>query len=169
MSPAVSPKDFTTLIVKTIHGPVRVVVSKKGIARLEFCPKKSTYKNAGANEEVMPPPWIHEIRNRVEGTAPSLKIPLDLHGSDFQKTVWRAIARIPTGEVRSYQEIAKSIGRPRAARAVASACASNRIGILIPCHRVVRKDGSLSGYHWGVKLKRRLLECEGVLLPLTLS
>ncbi|MEO8204567.1 MAG: methylated-DNA--[protein]-cysteine S-methyltransferase [Chthoniobacterales bacterium] len=162
-----SLKDFTTLVIKTLHGPIRVVVSGKGIARLEFCPKKSAFENSGVTEEVMPKAWIHEIRHRAEGKAPSLKIPLDLHGSDFQKSVWRALSRIPTGEVRSYQAIATALGKPRAARAVASACAANRIGILIPCHRVVCKNGALSGYHWGVKLKRRLLECEGVLLPLT--
>jgi len=168
MPPADAANDFVTLILQSPHGPVRVMASRKGIARLEFCPKKSAFKNSTDAAAKVPVAWIHEIRRRLEGKAPSARLPLDPHGTPFQKTVWKALCQIPRGQVRSYQNIAKAVGKPRAARAVASACASNRIGILIPCHRVIRKDGTLSGYYWGSKLKRRLLENEGVLLPLSI-
>jgi AraC family transcriptional regulator of adaptative response/methylated-DNA-[protein]-cysteine methyltransferase len=78
----------------------------------------------------------------------------------FQWRVWRALQEIPRGQTRSYAEVAEAVGRPRAARAVARACASNRVALLVPCHRVVRADGSVGGYRWGVSRKRRLLEAE---------
>ncbi|HKV14708.1 MAG TPA: methylated-DNA--[protein]-cysteine S-methyltransferase, partial [Reyranella sp.] len=86
--------------------------------------------------------------------------PLDVKATAFQWQVWRALQRIPEGATRSYQEIARELGHPSAARAVARACASNRIAVLIPCHRVVKKDGALSGYRWGAKRKRALLDRE---------
>ena len=84
----------------------------------------------------------------------------DLKGSAFQLQVWEALRRIPAGETRSYQSIARALGRPTAARAVARACASNRLALVIPCHRAVREDGGLGGYRWGLERKRRLLEEE---------
>ena len=92
------------------------------------------------------------------GTPPDL--PLDIRGTAFQHRVWEALTRIPAGTTASYAEIAKAIGAPRAARAVARACAANRLAVVIPCHRVVRGDGSLSGYRWGVTRKRALLDKE---------
>lgn len=88
------------------------------------------------------------------------ELPLDLGGSEFQRKVWRALQRIPAGERRTYQQVAQSLGRPSAARAVARACATNRLAVVIPCHRVVRSDGTLSGYRWGVERKARLLKRE---------
>jgi AraC family transcriptional regulator of adaptative response/methylated-DNA-[protein]-cysteine methyltransferase len=88
-------------------------------------------------------------------------VPLDVRGTAFQWQVWRALQRIPEGATRSYQEIARELGHPSAARAVARACASNRIAVLIPCHRVVRGDGALGGYRWGVARKAALLAREG--------
>jgi AraC family transcriptional regulator of adaptative response/methylated-DNA-[protein]-cysteine methyltransferase len=87
-------------------------------------------------------------------------IALDIRGSIFEKRVWDALRRIPAGETASYGEIAAGLGTPREAREVAEACAANPIAILIPCHRVVKKDGSLSGYRWGFKRKRELLARE---------
>jgi AraC family transcriptional regulator of adaptative response/methylated-DNA-[protein]-cysteine methyltransferase len=78
----------------------------------------------------------------------------------FQRKVWQALQQIPRGQTRSYQEIARSIGQPTAARAVARACASNRIAVAIPCHRVVREDGNLAGYRWGLQRKKQLLDLE---------
>ena len=86
--------------------------------------------------------------------------PLDLRASAFQWRVWQALTRIPAGETRSYRAIAADIGAPRAARAVARACASNRLALIVPCHRVVREDGSLGGYRWGVARKRGVLAGE---------
>ena len=88
------------------------------------------------------------------------EIPIDVDGSKFQWTVWNELRRIPRGETRTYTQIAEALGRPTAARAVARACATNKVALLIPCHRVVRGDGSLSGYRWGVPRKRRLLDLE---------
>jgi len=96
----------------------------------------------------------------VAGDAPAAHFTLDIVGTEFQREVWEALRNIPYGKTRSYQEVATMIGRPRAARAVAGACASNRISLLIPCHRVVRGDGSISGYRWNPERKRRLLELE---------
>lgn len=91
--------------------------------------------------------------------------PFDLRATAFQWRVWQALTRIPAGETRSYSEIADAIGAPRAARAVARACATNRLAVLVPCHRVVREDGSLGGYRWGLARKRRLLAREAEVAP----
>lgn len=100
------------------------------------------------------------VLDQLLGTAPEVLERLDVRGSAFQWQVWEALKRIPLGETRSYQAIAKELGRPTAARAVARACASNRLAVVIPCHRAVREDGGLGGYRWGAERKRRLLEQE---------
>ena len=99
-------------------------------------------------------------RRAREGSARATDVPLDVKATAFQWQVWRALQRIPEGATRSYQEIARELGHPSAARAVARACASNRIAVLIPCHRVVRGDGALGGYRWGVARKAALLARE---------
>lgn len=96
----------------------------------------------------------------VDAPLISLGLPLDAHGTAFQQRVWEALCEIPVGSTASYSEIARRIGRPKAARAVAQACASNMLAVAIPCHRVVRSDGGLSGYRWGVERKRALLKRE---------
>ncbi len=88
-------------------------------------------------------------------------LPLDIRGTAFQQRVWSALTRIPAGATRTYAEVARAIGAPKSARAVAAACAANPIAVLVPCHRVVRADGGLSGYRWGVERKRELLSREG--------
>jgi len=104
--------------------------------------------------------WIEPLVAHLEGETPRVGVPLDLQGTSFQLRVWRALQEIPLGEVKSYAEIADAIGAPTSARAVARACASNRTAVLVPCHRVVRSDGSLGGYRWGEDRKRDLLEME---------
>ena len=96
----------------------------------------------------------------VEAPAQGFDLPLDVRGTAFQQRVWQALRNIPAGSTASYAEIARRIGQPKAVRAVAQACASNAIAVAIPCHRVVRNDGALSGYRWGVERKRALLEKE---------
>jgi AraC family transcriptional regulator, regulatory protein of adaptative response / methylated-DNA-[protein]-cysteine methyltransferase len=96
----------------------------------------------------------------VESPGVGLDLPLDIRGTAFQHRVWDALRRIPAGATASYAEIAKSIGSPKSVRAVARACAANHLAVAIPCHRVVRTDGSLSGYRWGVRRKRALLDKE---------
>lgn len=96
----------------------------------------------------------------VESPATGLGLPLDVRGTAFQQRVWQALAAIPAGKTASYAEVARRIGRPKAVRAVARACAANPVAVAIPCHRVVRQDGTLSGYRWGVERKRELLRRE---------
>lgn len=103
---------------------------------------------------------VERIEREIRGRAASDPVPLDFAGSEFQLRVWRALLAIPRGERRSYAEVAAAIGKPKAVRAVASAIASNRLAIVVPCHRVIRGDGSLGGYRWGVPLKERLIEAE---------
>ena len=98
----------------------------------------------------------------VEGEKPAGDLPLDVQATAFQWRVWQALREIPSGETRSYGDVARAIGEPTAARAVARACATNRVSVVIPCHRVVASNGSTSGYRWGVERKKALLEREGV-------
>jgi len=96
----------------------------------------------------------------VEAPQAGLDLPLDIRGTDFQKRVWAVLRQIPPGRRLSYSEVAERLGAPQAVRAVARACAANALALAIPCHRVVRRDGGLSGYRWGVERKRALLERE---------
>ena len=103
--------------------------------------------------------WVEAVIDAVELDSRA-DIPVDVRGTAFQERVWHALRGIPVGETRTYSEIADALGDPAAVRAVARACAENRIAVLVPCHRVVRKDGALAGYRWGVDRKRELLERE---------
>jgi len=98
----------------------------------------------------------------VEAPKLGLDLPLDVRGTAFQQRVWAALQAIPAGETRSYAQVAAAMGAPKAHRAVALACAGNALAVAIPCHRVVRSDGGLSGYRWGVERKRALLDREAV-------
>jgi AraC family transcriptional regulator of adaptative response/methylated-DNA-[protein]-cysteine methyltransferase len=104
---------------------------------------------------------VDSVVAHIEGKSSANDLPLDIRATAFQWQVWRALQRIPEGATRTYQEIARELGQPSAARAVARACASNRLAVLIPCHRVVRGDGGLGGYRWGVARKAALLAREG--------
>jgi len=104
--------------------------------------------------------WVAKVVGLVEAPALGLDLPLDVRGTAFQQRVWEALRRIPAGSTATYAEIARRIGAPKSVRAVGRACASNAIAVAIPCHRVVRTDGSLSGYRWGVERKRALLARE---------
>jgi len=104
--------------------------------------------------------WVEEIVSRVEGSAPRRELPLDLQATAFQRRVWQELQKIPRGTTRTYSQIARAVGKPRAVRAVARACATNPVSIVVPCHRVVRADGNLAGYRWGLSRKETLLERE---------
>ncbi|HUQ45084.1 MAG TPA: methylated-DNA--[protein]-cysteine S-methyltransferase [Gemmatimonadaceae bacterium] len=108
---------------------------------------------------------VDAVVAHVEGRAGADELPMDVRATAFQWLVWRALQSIPEGVTRSYREVAVQLGRPTAARAVARACASNRIAVLIPCHRVVRGDGALGGYRWGIARKAALLAREGASRP----
>jgi AraC family transcriptional regulator of adaptative response/methylated-DNA-[protein]-cysteine methyltransferase len=104
--------------------------------------------------------WVGALLEYLNGERPLVKIPTDIQATAFQRRVWEVLQTIPRGETRSYSEVARRIGRPSATRAVARACATNPVALVIPCHRVVRKDGSPGGYGWGEKRKRTLLALE---------
>jgi AraC family transcriptional regulator, regulatory protein of adaptative response / methylated-DNA-[protein]-cysteine methyltransferase len=96
----------------------------------------------------------------IEKPGVGLDLPVDIRGTAFQQRVWKALQQIPVGSTASYADIAKSIGMPKAVRAVAHACGANSLAVAIPCHRVIRNDGALSGYRWGVERKQALLDRE---------
>jgi AraC family transcriptional regulator, regulatory protein of adaptative response / methylated-DNA-[protein]-cysteine methyltransferase len=150
-------------------GSVLVAASEKGVCAILFGDEP---ESLGKELQVMFPrariiggdKAFEELTGKVlafvEDPAKGLDLPLDVRGTAFQHRVWEALRRIPVGSTASYSEIAKKIGAPQAVRAVARACATNRIAVAIPCHRVVRSDGGLSGYRGGVKRKRALLAKE---------
>jgi len=104
--------------------------------------------------------WVARVVGFVEAPGLGLDLPLDVRGTAFQQRVWKALRTIPPGKTATYSDIAERVGAPKATRAVAQACASNVLAVAIPCHRVVRRDGALSGYRWGVERKRALLASE---------
>ena len=105
-------------------------------------------------------PRVEAILRHLEGKSRELSMPLDVRATAFQRSVWEALRAIPYGETRSYQDIARAIGAPTAARAVGAACARNPLALVVPCHRAVRANGDLAGYAWGLDVKRRLLDAE---------
>lgn len=105
--------------------------------------------------------WCRSVACYVDGETTRLDVPLDVSASRFQRRVWDALRAIPRGTTRSYSELAASLGLPGGARAVARACATNPVAVVIPCHRVVARDGGLAGYRWGIERKQALLEREG--------
>jgi AraC family transcriptional regulator of adaptative response/methylated-DNA-[protein]-cysteine methyltransferase len=104
--------------------------------------------------------WVGALVSHLSGREPHLGLPVDVRATAFQRQVWEALGAIPAGSTRTYRQIAQAIGRPTAARAVARACATNPVAVVIPCHRVVRGDGGLGGYRWGLERKRALLDRE---------
>jgi len=105
-------------------------------------------------------PFREKILSFLAGDQSLAKVPVDVRGTVFQRKVWEQLRRIPAGETRTYQEIARAIGAPAAVRAVGSACGANPVALLVPCHRAIRTDGGLGGYAWGLARKKRLLEIE---------
>jgi AraC family transcriptional regulator of adaptative response/methylated-DNA-[protein]-cysteine methyltransferase len=124
--------------------------------RAEFPRAQLQRVDAGRDEFLAP--RLRAVAERLRGQGD--EVPVDLIGTAFQKKGWDALMKIPPGETRSYAQLATQLGQPRAARAVASACAHNRVAVVVPCHRVIRGDGSLGGYRWGLPLKQQLLQRE---------
>jgi AraC family transcriptional regulator of adaptative response/methylated-DNA-[protein]-cysteine methyltransferase len=155
-------------IAQTSLGPALVAATERGLCavslgeqaerelRAEF--PKATLTRADDDDALAA--LVRDVVARIDGESPAGELPLDLRATSFQLRVWNALRKIPRGETRSYSEIAAAIGAPTAGRAVAGACAHNRIAVVIPCHRVVRADGTPGGYRWGVARKKKLLASE---------
>jgi AraC family transcriptional regulator of adaptative response/methylated-DNA-[protein]-cysteine methyltransferase len=126
--------------------------------RLEFPTEKIERDDDGLRN------WLPPVLDAAAGKRSVTDLPLDPRGTEFQQCVWQELQRIPAGQTRSYSQIAESIGRPRAVRAVARACATNPISVIVPCHRVIRRDGNLGGYGGGLERKRQLLAREAAMI-----
>ncbi len=138
-------------------GPVTVVTTRKGLAAVHFgksIPSGIAVDESG-NSEV-----VKQLSEYFDGRRTTFELPLDVKGTEFQQAVWNQLLQIPYGETRSYGAIAKAVGKPSAARAVGMANHNNPIAIVIPCHRVVGQNGSLTGYAGGLHLKEQLLSIE---------
>lgn len=145
-------------------GPVLVAITDKGICAVLLSAAESTlvadllrrFPNAKPANNSNLSQTLQQVINIIEIPNQPMSLTLDMQGSEFQQKVWRALLAIPPGEKRSYSQIAEKLGKPRAYRAVANACARNPIAVLVPCHRVVHKSGNASGYYWGVETKQAL-------------
>lgn len=104
--------------------------------------------------------WVQQILEHLRGREPHLDLPTDVRATAFQRRVWEELRKIPYGETRTYSQVARLVGKPSAIRAVARACATNPTAVIVPCHRVISKDGKLAGYRWGIRRKEILLETE---------
>jgi len=154
---------------QTSLGAILVAATEKGIVAIQFADEPETLlkdlqdrfpKAELVGDDPDFGQMVVEVVGQVESPQQGVDLPLDVRGTAFQQRVWQALREIPVGTTESYADVAKRIGAPKAVRAVAGACAANDIAIAIPCHRVVRTDGSLSGYRWGVARKRALLDRE---------
>lgn len=158
---------YTT--AKSSLGEVLVAATERGVSavylgdatsklveelRAEYPRAEITAEKGGFSQ------WVEEVVARSEGNVPRRELPLDLQATAFQRRVWQELQKIPRGSTRTYGQIARAVGKPRAVRAVARACATNPVSIIVPCHRVVRADGNLAGYRWGLSRKEQLLARE---------
>jgi len=158
-------------IADTALGQALVAATERGICMIELGDDaaaleekldaefpKAQLERVDAGRDEFLAPRLRAVADALAGR--QAQVPVDLIGTAFQKKVWDALMKIPRGQTRSYSQIAQEIGHPRATRAVANACANNHVAIVVPCHRVVRGDGSLGGYRWGLPMKQRVLERE---------
>jgi O-6-methylguanine DNA methyltransferase len=156
-------------VPETIHyshidspvGPLLLAVSERGLVALEFGRGRVDAGWVESAEKTAS--CARQLEEYFSGRRRRFDLPLDLRGTDFQKRCWQELLEIPYGETRSYAQIARAIGNPQAVRAVGLANGQNPIAIIVPCHRVIGSDGSLTGYGGGLEAKRKLLELEGAL------
>lgn len=165
--------DITYASAQTPLGLMLVGATTRGLCFLQFGPGIDTlvgqlraeYPHAVIEPMREPAPrdfteWMQELNRHLEGHEPDLRLPLHVRATAFQLKVWQYLQSIPYGSVQSYDEVARGIDQPKAARAVARACASNHVALAIPCHRVIRGTGELGGYRWGLDRKRVLIDAE---------
>ncbi len=147
------------LVTQTNQGICAVILANSETGLLEAL--KQQYLNVELKpEQELLTPSLEAILNHLKGKQTQLNSPLDIRGTTFQQQVWQYLQTIPYGSTRTYQEIAQALNKPTASRAVAQACAKNPAALIIPCHRVIKTDGSLGGYHWGEERKKALIEWE---------
>ena len=160
-------------LYKTRLGPMVLAATEKGLCALQFADPNAqaetllsqefplaVFKKVPVKSVSILKEWGAAFDVYLKGERPLQKLPLDIQGTDFQRKVWGYLQTIPSGETRSYSQVAKAIGKPRAFRAAASACARNHLAIAIPCHRIIHGSGNVSGYRWGLERKRALLSLE---------
>jgi AraC family transcriptional regulator of adaptative response/methylated-DNA-[protein]-cysteine methyltransferase len=147
------------LIAATANGICAVKIGAGESSLVNDLKREYPAAELAANEEP-PSEWVTAIARHLRGDEATLDLPIDVQATAFQWKVWRALQRIPYGETRAYSDVAKSIGKPKAIRAVARACATNPVALVVPCHRVVPAAGGIGGYRWGKDRKARLLEAE---------
>lgn len=156
-------------IAKSPLGKVLVAATERGVSAVYLGDTESTLvaelREEYPRAEIAAAPdsfqrWVSEVVLCIEGKQPHLQLPLDVQATAFQRRVWKELQRIPRGRTRTYSQVAKSLGQPKAVRAVARACATNPVSIVVPCHRVIREDGTLAGYRWGLSRKEQLLAQE---------
>jgi AraC family transcriptional regulator, regulatory protein of adaptative response / methylated-DNA-[protein]-cysteine methyltransferase len=159
-------------VIGTTLGPMLVAATGRGICRLSFDEDPAALNRRFPNAQVIPDdgaiaPLARAALAAVEKPSTMADLPIDVRGTAFQEAVWRELRKIPPGETRSYADIAAAVGQPGAVRAVGTANGSNPVAVLVPCHRVIRSDGTLGGYAGGLDRKRKLLEAEGAVQPVT--
>ena len=156
-------------IVPSTLGRMLVAATPQGLCAVRFADTTAELEQGLREEfhaatlvrdEAALRPYLDPLVAMLRGESVTVDLPLDIRGTAFQTKVWDALKRIPSGETRSYTDIARAIGDPKAVRAVARACASNPVAVAVPCHRVVRSDGQLAGYRWGLARKKKLLQEE---------
>lgn len=152
-------------VVATSLGPMLVAATDKGVCRLSFNEGREALETRFPHAELVEggegfAALLQQVADAVEAPGSDHSIPLDVKGTAFQEAIWQELRRIPPGETRSYAELAVAVGKPAAVRAAGSANGANNVAVLIPCHRVIRTDGSLGGYAYGLEIKQALLDRE---------
>jgi AraC family transcriptional regulator, regulatory protein of adaptative response / methylated-DNA-[protein]-cysteine methyltransferase len=156
----ISDSPLGRLLVGATRRGVSAVYLGESDARLEAALQKEYPRANIERDKSGLGAWVSKILDHLRGHEPHLDLPTDIQATAFQRKVWEALRHIPYGTTKTYSEVARAIGRPRAVRAVARACATNPVSVVVPCHRVVRGDGKLAGYRWGLERKQKLLETE---------
>jgi AraC family transcriptional regulator of adaptative response/methylated-DNA-[protein]-cysteine methyltransferase len=164
---------ITHAVRETALGPLMMAATDRGVCFVQFGDSaeallaqlraefpKAELEPSGPASRAPLDAWMAALDDHLSQAGPRPDLPLDLRGTAFQVRVWRFLLGVKAGEVVSYSEVAAGVGAPRAVRAAASACAANRLAVLIPCHRALRADGGLGGYRWGLERKRALLDAE---------
>lgn len=157
---ATTQTDFAAILIARSHKGVCTILLGDSPAQLYADLQQRLPQAQLLEQEHSLAPLLKKITDFLDKPLTPLDFTLDIQGSDFQQSVWTVLRSIPVGQTLSYSEVAERLGKPKAVRAVANACAANPLALVIPCHRILRADGGISGYRWGVERKRALLAKE---------